>query len=77
MCDLVVFMVFFDVDFFNEVLFKDVVDEIYLILREEVIENGNKELVSVYEKVVFFRVVVFGEEMDLIKFFKGIFEELR
>lgn len=77
MCDLVVFMVFFDVDFFNEVLFKDVVDEIYLILREEVIENGNKELVSVYEKVVFFRVVVFGEEMDLKKFFKGIFEELR
>lgn len=70
-------MVFFDVDFFNEVLFKDVVDEIYLILREEVIENGNKELVSVYEKVVFFRVVVFGEEMDLKKFFKGIFEELR
>ncbi|BAD84199.1 hypothetical protein TK0010 [Thermococcus kodakarensis KOD1] len=75
--DLVVFMASPDVDFSNEVLFKDAVDEIYSILREEVIENGNKELASAYEKAVLLRAAVFGEEMDPKKLLKGILEELR
>ncbi|WP_054840918.1 hypothetical protein [Thermococcus peptonophilus] len=64
--DLVVFMASPDVDFSNEVLFKDAVDEIYSILRGgEVIEKGNKELASAYEKAVLLRAVVFGgEEAD-------------
>jgi len=43
----------------DEVLFRDAVDEIYKILREEVVEKNRRDLVDAYETAVLLRAVVF------------------
>ena len=44
----------------DEVLFRDAVEEIYSILRSEVLENGRRDLVEAYENAVLLRAVVAG-----------------
>ncbi|MBP1910903.1 hypothetical protein [Thermococcus stetteri] len=75
--DLVAFMLSTDLGNSNEVLFRDAVDEVYSILREEVVERGKKELADAYEKAVLLRFVVFNEEMDPKKLLSDILESTR
>jgi hypothetical protein len=44
----------------DEVLFRDAVEEIYEILRREVIEGNKKELADAYELAVILRALAFG-----------------
>jgi hypothetical protein len=44
----------------DEVLFRDAVEEIYSILRSEVIENDRNNLIEAYENAVLLRAVVSG-----------------
>nr|WP_206203519.1 hypothetical protein [Thermococcus sp. M36] len=45
----------------DEALFRDVVEEVYRILREEVLKNGRKELIAAYEAAVVLRASVRGD----------------
>lgn len=49
----------------DEVLFRDAVEEIYSILRSEVLENGRRDLVEAYENAVLLRAVVAGRVGDV------------
>ncbi|WP_457743104.1 hypothetical protein [Thermococcus sp.] len=60
----------------NNVLFRDAVEEVYSILREEVISRRKDELVDAYETAVLLRAVVFEKVKDARELLSHLLEDL-
>ncbi|WP_297535969.1 hypothetical protein [Thermococcus sp.] len=60
----------------NNVLFRDAVEEVYSILREEVVSRGKTELVDAYETAVLLRAVVFEKVKDARGLLSQLLEDL-
>jgi len=60
----------------NNVLFRDAVEEVYSILREEVVSRGKTELVDAYETAVLLRAVVFEKVKDAKELLSQLLEDL-